>query len=275
LDKDKPIRGGDFTVVGDVCDSSLNEIYSDVDVVVHLAAQSGVEASTNDPVGTFNNNVFGTLQSLEAACAAGVKRFIFASSGGTVLGQQQEPLHEELIPNPVTPYGASKLACEAYCKAYNYTYGLETVILRFSNVYGPHSERKGFNLIPRFIINAIRNAPCYINGDGFITKDYIFVEDLIDTIISAALVPNAVGQVYQVGTGVAVDINNIALILDDLSNKFFGRSLKLFHKDERLGDISYECNVKKVKKELSFSPKYDLEVGLETTFKWFLNNMEA
>lgn len=275
LDREVPKNGGDFKVVGDVCDPKLDELYEGVDVVVHLAAQSGVEVSTSDPVGTFNNNVFGTLQALEAARKAGVKRFIFASSGGTVLGKQEVPLHEDLVPSPVTPYGASKLACEAYCKAYNYTYGIETVILRFSNVYGPHSEEKSFNLIPRFIMNTLQNEPCYVNGNGSITKDYIFVEDLIDVIVSAATSPSASGNIYQVGSGVALSINDIVVSLNYLSNKLLGHGLKVFHGSERLGDVSYTCNIGKVKSSLLFTPNYNIESGLGATFEWFLNNWEG
>ena len=121
-------------------------------------------------------------------------------------------------------------------------------------------------------MNTIKDVGCYVNGDGSVIKDYIFVEDLINVIIEAAKVPLAAGNTYQVGSGVPLNINDIVSTLDSISNKFFGRRLKIYNREKRLGDVSYECNIEKVKSELLFSPTYDIESGLKETFKWFLEN---
>ena len=247
-----------------------SSLFKDINIVIHLACRSGVETSTEDPLGTFQNNVYGTLRCLEAARENGVKRFIFSSSGGTVLGEQLEPLHETLAPNPSSIYGASKLACEGYCKAYYKSFGLETVILRFSNVYGPHSMRKLTNLIPAFIIAGLRNVPCYINGDGSVTKDYIYVKDLVKTILVSASLPGLGGETFQIATGKETSINEIAGKLTMLSRKYLGRDLVIINRKERVGDVRYSCNIRKAEAKLLFEQRYKLEDGLNETFKWFI-----
>jgi len=259
--------------LADIETEDIDDYFIGKDVVIHLACQPGVEASVEDPVGTFKQNVYGTIRCLEAARKAGVKRFIFSSSGGTVLGKKSVPLREDLCPEPRSPYGASKLACEGYCRAYNASYGLETIILRFSNVYGPFSIHKGFNLIPGFIMAAISNDTCFINGDGRINKDYIFVEDLVTLIMSAATSTLGIGgEVFQIATGVERSILDIKEILNKLSEKLLSRSLKVKHRDERIGDVTYSCNINKAQTKLNLAPVYDLEEGLELTFKWYIDN---
>ena len=256
----------------DITTDKLKKYFKGHDVVIHLAALSGVSASVKDPIKSFEENALGTLRCLEAARKAGVKKFIFASSGGTVLGKQFVPLSEDLCPNPASPYGASKLAGEGCCKSYFHTYGLETVILRFSNVYGPYSIHKDFNLIPAFIMRAIDNKTCYINGDGEITKDYIFVADLVKAITLAAKTPNIGGQVFQIATGINSSINEVVEILNKLSQKYLSRKLKIKHRNERVGDVKYSCDILKARGILGFDPQFSLEEGLDITFRWFVQN---
>lgn len=252
-----------------------DNVFKNIDIVIHLACQPGVEAATKDPIGTLKQNVLGTVNCLEASRQAGVKRFIFASSGGTVLGKQDVPLNENLPPNPSSLYGASKLACEGYCKAYYQTYGLETVILRFSNVYGPYSDKKVFNLIPGFIMNILQEKTCYINGDGTIKKDYIFVEDLVSAIISSAGSVNAAGEIFQLASGTAVNINDAVDIFNEISIELLNRKFETGNRERRIGDVSYECDIMKAQKMLNFEPLHDLKRGIELTFKWFINNWRA
>ena len=253
-------------------ESVPSSIFKDIDIVIHLACRSGVESSTKDPMGAFQENVYATLRCLEISRQCGVKRFIFSSSGGTVLGEQSEPLNETLAPNPSSVYGASKLACEGYCKAYYKSYGLETVILRFSNVYGPYSNQKDFNLIPGFIMKAIRGETCFINGDGNVTKDYIYVKDLIKAILTTCTSIGVGGEIFQVATGKETSINSIAGILTMLCRRYFGRDIVIENRDTRVGDVTYTCDISKIKSKLSFEPSYTLEDGLDETFRWFLEN---
>jgi UDP-glucose 4-epimerase len=246
------------------------DIFKDIDIVIHLACRSGVETSTNDPIGTFQENVYGTLRCLEGSKKHKVKRFIFSSSGGTVLGEQNEPLYEKLAPNPSSIYGASKLACEGYCKAYYKTYGLETVILRFSNVYGPHSLRKNKNLIPAFIIAALQGNTAYINGDGSVTKDYIYVKDLIKAIMVSTTLSSIAGETFQIATGKEYNINAIVGRLNILSRKYLGKDIIIENRNGRIGDVSYTCNISKAEAKLLFEPSYSLNSGLDETFKWFI-----
>src|SRR5215204_2376293 len=138
-------------VVGDITDEDpALRLAEGADAIVHFAANTGVMPSVEDPRADCMNNVVGTLNYLEAARHAGVGRFVFASSGGTVIGEAEPPIHEEMVPHPVAPYGASKLAGEGYCSAYFQTFGIETVALRFGNVYGPRSGHKN-SVVARFI----------------------------------------------------------------------------------------------------------------------------
>lgn len=271
LDIVQPKENGDLWIEGDICEKGMISAYENIDIVIHLAYEPGVEQSVKDPVGTIMSNTLGTLRSLDASKQMGVKRFIFASSGGTVLGKQEVPLHEELIPNPASPYGAGKLACEGYCKTYYSIYNLETVILRFSNVYGPHSQHKKLNLIPGFIMNIINNKLCYINGDGLVTKDYIFIEDLLDVIMNLVFLKRAAGEIYQIGSGYNSSVNDVARLLGNLTYKLLGKDFRYSIRDERIGDISYKCDITKIKRDILFAPKYNLETGIEVTFKWFID----
>jgi UDP-glucose 4-epimerase len=272
IDREAPRVSGAQWIEADISKISLNDMVNGYDIFIHLACQPGVEASVSDPVGTFFQNVYGTLNCLESARRMDIKRFVFASSGGTVLGKQSVSLREDLAPNPASPYGASKLACEGYCKAYNGSYELETVNLRFSNVYGPYSEHKDFNLIPAFIMGAIKNKLCYINGDGSITKDYIFVEDLIDAILKASHAPNIGGETFQIATGLEASIVDVYKIINALSIKYLGRPLRIEYRNERVGDVRYSCDITKAQHVLNLKPLYGLEKGLEETFKWYLEN---
>ena len=165
-------------LAGDITDKDLAlRAARGADVIVHFAANTGVMPSVEDPRGDCMSNVVGTLNYLEAARHNDVGRFVFASSGGTVIGEVEPPIHEEMVPHPVAPYGASKLAGEGYCSAYFQTFGVETVALRFGNVYGPLSGHKN-SVVARFIKRAVEGEVLEIYGDGTQTRDFIFVDDL-------------------------------------------------------------------------------------------------
>src|ERR1700733_6052373 len=180
--KNPPI--GVELVVGDVRDAQLVlDACVGCATVVHLAANTGVDQSVRDPRTDCLVNVIGTLNCLEAARSNGAKRFVFASSGAPA-GEIEPPIHEEIAPHPVSPYGASKLAGEGYCSAYFRTYQLETVALRFGNVYGPGSLHKG-SVVAKFISRALSGLPMEVFGDGQQTRDFIYIDDLIDAVMLA------------------------------------------------------------------------------------------
>ncbi|MDP9438121.1 MAG: NAD-dependent epimerase/dehydratase family protein [Actinomycetota bacterium] len=205
---DGPIAYGVELVVGDILDEGLAlRAANGADVVVHLAANTGVGPSVEDPRGDCVTNVLGTLNYLEAARHAGVSRFVFASSGAPV-GEVEPPIHEELAPHPVSPYGASKLAGEGYCSAYFRTYGVPTVALRFGNVYGPGSGHKG-SVVAKFVKRAMAGEVLEVYGDGTQTRDFIYVEDLIRAVRLAATVEEAPGETFQIATNAETTVGEL------------------------------------------------------------------
>ncbi|MGD9211192.1 MAG: NAD-dependent epimerase/dehydratase family protein [Desulfobacteraceae bacterium] len=171
-------------MIGDIKDPEICiQVTKNIDIAVHLAAQSGVPTSMEDPYFDCETNVLGTLNVLEACRTNNVDKFIFASSGAP-LGEVDPPIHEKKLPKPISPYGASKLAGEAYCHAYYKSFGIKTVVLRFGNVYGPRSSHKT-SVVAKFFKRAIEGKPLEIYGDGTQTRDFIYVEDLCNAIYLA------------------------------------------------------------------------------------------
>ncbi len=196
-------------LVGDITDADLAlRAAEGADVIVHFAANTGVMPSVEDPRADCMSNVVGTLNYLEAARHDGVGRFVFASSGGTVIGEAEPPIHEEMVAHPVAPYGASKLAGEGYCSAYFQTFGIETVALRFGNVYGPLSGHKN-SVVARFIKRATSGEVLEIYGDGTQTRDFIYVDDLILAVRLAATIDGVGGEVFQIATSAETTVQEL------------------------------------------------------------------
>ena len=205
---DAPIPPGVELVVGDILDEGLAlRAARGADVIVHFAANTGVGPSVEDPRGDCVTNVIGTLNYLEAARQSGVPRFVFASSGAPV-GEVEPPIHEEIPPHPVSPYGASKLAGEGYCSAYFKTYGVGTVALRFGNVYGPGSGHKG-SVVAKFVKKAMAGEVLEVYGDGTQTRDFVYVEDLIRAVRLAATADGAPGETFQIATNAETTVGEL------------------------------------------------------------------
>lgn len=195
-------------VEGDVCDAELaRNAAAGAQIIVHLAAAPGVQPSVENPRFDCRTNVMGTLNYLEAARQDDVRRFVYASSGAPVFFGEP-PVDESMAPKPASPYGASKLSGEAYCSAYFHSFGVETVALRFGNVYGPGSGHKS-SVVATFIRNALAGEMLEIHGDGRQTRDFIHVEDLSRAIKLAATVPAIGGEVFQIATNVETTIAGI------------------------------------------------------------------
>ncbi|MCP4149291.1 MAG: NAD-dependent epimerase/dehydratase family protein [bacterium] len=236
------------------------------DQVVHLAAQTGVIPSLENPSHDAAVNITGTMNLLEAAVKQGVGKFLFASSAAP-LGEQDPPLHEGKVPKPLAPYGASKLAGEAYCSAYHGSFGLDTTVMRFSNVYGPNSFHKG-SVVALFIKKILAGETLTIYGDGLQTRDFLYVGDIVRIIHK--LLQNRekkiAGQLFQLGTGVETSVNQLVDSLEKIS----GRSLKVNRQPERKGEIKRNYTaIDKIKNTLGYQPQFHLEKGLEITWKWF------
>ncbi len=240
-----------------------------IDTIIHLAAETGVAPSVLDPETGMSVNVGGTFNMLEAAHKKGVKRFIFASSG-TVLGNHHPPFEEKMMTRPTSPYGASKLAGEAYCSAYYHSYGLETVVLRFSNIYGPYAWHKQ-NLFIEFIKAVLRDKPLHIYGDGRQTRDFLYVKDLIGAIILAASVPDIGGQVFQIASGRETEIMDVLAMMNDISRYLTGKQVTYTHEPPRSGEAkrSYADN-SYARLMLKWEPRYGLTAGMAETFRWYV-----
>jgi UDP-glucose 4-epimerase len=238
-----------------------------MDIVVHLAAHTGVGPSVENPRQDMESNVIGTFNLLEAARQNVVKRFVFASSGAPI-GECEPPIHEEIAPHPVSPYGASKLAGEGYCSAYYRTYGLETVALRFGNVYGPRSKHKN-SVIATFFKRALSGKPLEIFGDGDQTRDFIYIDDLITAILLAARSPVG-GDVFQIATFKETTVNEIAQTIKKIVEAETGQPVTVVHKGSRPGDVRRNySDISKAMNRLGYLPKNTLEKGLRSTLNYY------
>jgi len=254
----------------DICDQgALGRIFADErpDTVCHHAALADVRASLADPVAYTQVNVVGTLNLLQAARAqGGVKRFVFASTGGAVYGEPATlPASEECPPRPLDPYGASKLSCEHFIDTYRHNHGLDFTILRYSNVYGPRQDPTGeAGVVAIFTAGMLANREVMIHGDGCQQRDFVYVEDVARANLLAL---NTRGSsVLNVGTGVATDINTIFHWLGQLT----GYALPERHGPPKPGEVrAIYLDCSRARQELGWVPQTALTEGLARTVAFF------
>lgn len=233
------------------------------EAIVHLAAQTGVPASLLDPRTDCEINVLGTLNLLEAARLAGaVAKFVFASSNAP-LGRQAPPATEDKAPLPISPYGASKLAGEAYCLGYHGSWGLQTIVLRFANVYGPFSLHKG-SVVSKFVKDLITDRRIVIHGDGQQTRDFLYVGDLCRAVL-LCLESEIGGEVFQVATGIETSILELASLIQELTIQ----EVEVVHDAALRGDIvkNYSA-ISKIQLRTGWRPEVGLRQGLQITWDW-------
>lgn len=256
-------------VEGNVADAkALEPALEGIDAVIHLASTTGVVPSVEDPAWDFEGNALPTFRLLDACRRRGINRVVFASSGAT-LGEAEPPVNEEVLPKPLSPYGAGKLAGEAYCQAFAASHGMQTAALRFSNVYGPFSLRKKGNAIPNFVRRSLSNEPMVIYGDGMQTRDFIYVEDLCDCIHRAATADGIGGEVFQVAMGAETSIVDLA----ELVRKVTGAENEISFEPKRAGEIYKSwADISKARRVLGFGPQVDLEEGITRTVDWYREN---
>ena len=267
-----PMRPGSPVelVVGDILDEELAlRVAEGADVIVHLAANTGVMPSIEDPRADCMSNVVGTLNYLEAARHGGARRFVFASSGGTTIGEAEPPIHEEMVPHPVSPYGASKLAGEGYCSAYYRTFGIETVALRFGNVYGPLSGHKN-SVVARFIKRASGGDVLEIYGDGTQTRDFIYVGDLIRAVRLAATVEGVGGEIFQIATSAETTVQELVDRLLPVLAAFGIKDVEVRNTEARRGEVRRNyADTSKAERMLGWRSEVGLDEGLRRTVEWF------
>ena len=258
-------------VVGDIKDGDLAlRAAEGADVIVHFAANTGVMPSVEDPRADCMSNVVGTLNFLEAARHNGVERFVFASSGGTVIGEAEPPIHEEMVAHPVAPYGASKLAGEGYCSAYFQTFGIETVALRFGNVYGPLSGHKN-SVVARFIKRAMDGEILEIYGDGTQTRDFIFVDDLIRAVRLSATTDGVGGEVFQIATSAETTVQELTDRLLPALTAAGLKDVEVRKTAARRGEVRRNyADTSKAHRMLGWKAEVGLDEGLGRTVDWFV-----
>jgi UDP-glucose 4-epimerase len=252
-------------VVGDIRDpETAGRAVRGADLVIHLAAFGSVVDSVAEPVENFEVNVRGTFEMLRAAAAAGVERFVFASTGGAIMGDQPPPIDETSLPWPISPYGASKLCGEAYTHAFAGSFGIRPVALRFANVYGPYSSHKK-GVITRFIRAALAGATFEIFGDGNASRDFLHVDDLCRGIIAAAE-SDLSDAVLHLASEKETTINELASLIVELA----GADVEIVHHPKRAGEVERNfARAERAKEILSWEPKLSLRDGLHGTIEWF------
>ncbi|MEM7315619.1 MAG: NAD-dependent epimerase/dehydratase family protein [Planctomycetota bacterium] len=252
---------------GDLRDADgLRDAVKGKDAVVHLAADTRVIPSIEKPRYNFEVNAWGSFNLLEAMRETGVDQLASASTGGAILGDVPPPVHEEMVAKPVSPYGASKLCVEGYANAYGACYGIKTVSLRFSNVYGPRSFHKG-SVVAHFFKQILADEPLVVYGDGSQSRDFVFVEDLSEGIRRALKVDRT--EVVQLGVGIPTSVNELIEIMREV----IGKDIAVQYKDFRAGEIvNTHCDISKARKVLGYDPRTSLQDGLQQTWTWFTEN---
>jgi len=257
-------------IVGDILDEGLAvKVTKNADVIIHLAANTGVGPSVENPRADCMANVIGTFNYLEAARINTVPRFVFASSGAPA-GEVEPPIHEELPPHPVSPYGASKLAGEGYCSAYYKTFNIQTVMLRFGNVYGPGSLHKS-SIVAKFIRQALNKETLEIYGDGAQTRDFIYIDDLIHALRLAVTTENIGGEAFQIASNQETTVGEITDKMVKILNQNGINHINVINGETRLGDVKRNySDTSKAKNRLGWQPKMNQDEGLKKTVEYFV-----
>lgn len=251
-------------VSGDIRDTDmLDQTVVGQDVVVHLAADTRVMDSIENPDYNFDVNVIGSFRLLQACRKHGVGRIIAASTGGAILGEAPAPVHEGMVAHPLAPYGASKLAMEGYLSAFSGAYGVKGCALRFSNIYGERSYHKG-SVVAHFYKQVLAGKPLTVYGDGTQARDFLYIGDLVE-VIRSAMDSDAAG-VFQLGSGQPTTVNELLEVIRDVT----GKNPEVHYEDFRAGELHTTwCDITKAREGLGFDPKTSLQEGMTQTWEWF------
>ncbi|MBI5872287.1 SDR family oxidoreductase [archaeon] len=257
----------------DIC-SNLSAIFNKdkIDIVYHLAAIINVQQSIHNPTQTHNVNLYGTFNLLNMCKKFGVKRFVFSSSSAVYGEPEKLPMVETMRRNPLSPYALHKVTGEEYCRLFSLLYGLETISLRYFNVYGARQNPEGGYacLIPKFIKMIKNNISPTINGDGEQKRDFVFVSDVVDAIVLAGRTENkdCLNQAFNIGSGNALSVNEITKSIIELS----GKKIKPAYCPAVIEPRITLAGISKAKQLLGWEPKKDFKEGLKETFEYFIKS---
>ena len=254
---------------------------SDVDYVLHQAALGSVPRSINDPITTNEVNVGGFLNMLVAARDEKVKRFIYAASSSTYGDSKNLPKVEDIIGQPLSPYAITKYVNELYAKIFSTTYGLETIGLRYFNVFGRKQDPNGAYaaVIPKFIMKLMNLESPVINGDGTYSRDFTYIDNVIQMNVRAMLTDNekSINTVYNVALGNRIDLNNLVSLLKKYLSQFNPNimDVNIIYGPSRKGDVPHSlASIEKAKKMLGYKPTHNLEEGLKEAVDWYWENLK-
>jgi len=239
-----------------------------VDCVCHLAAITDVQWSIKNPILTSEVNLLGTVRALESARRLGAERVVFASSAAVYGMIERFPVSEDASISPISPYGASKAASELYCRAFEKNHGIETVSLRYFNVYGPRQFSSQYSgVISIFARQLLRGQPLTIFGDGSQSRDFVFVDDVADATVRA-LQGNFPSRVFNIASGSETGILKLAEIMQNLTQR---KSEVKFHPPRSGDPYRGVADITRARSELGFDPKTSLRDGLSATIQWYGN----
>lgn len=253
---------------------AMQKAVEGIDFVLHQAARGSVPRSISDPTGTHESNLTGTLHVLQAAHKAGVKRVVFASSSSVYGESPTLPKEESMFPSPLSPYAATKLASEYYCSVYTRAFGLETVALRYFNVYGPRQNPniQYAAVIPLFIKQMLLKEPCTIFGDGEQTRDFTYVGDCVRANLLACKAADVAGEVINIACGGQTTVNTLFELLSTITSC----DIPPHHTVPRAGDVRHSyATIARAEKLLGYRPAMSLAEGLKKTVEWFERNRHS
>lgn len=256
----------------DIADpSGLAEAFRGADYVIHEAAIPSVPRSMKDPVTSHRANVDGTLNVLVAARDAGVKRLVYASSSSIYGDSPALPKHEGMPPNPLSPYGAQKLFAEMYCQLFWNVYQLETVALRYFNVFGPRQDAASqySGVLAKFIPAVLQDRQPTIYGDGMQSRDFTFVANVVAANLLASTAPGIAGEVFNIACGDRITVNSVL----EQVNSILGKDISPMHVPARDGEILHsQAAVAKAHSMMGFIAETPFGEGLRQTAEWYRNN---
>ena len=269
-------------IEGDIRDFKTCETaVSGVDYVLHQAALGSVPRSINDPITTNEVNVSGFLNMLTASRDAKVKRFIYAASSSTYGDSEALPKVEDVIGKPLSPYAVTKYVNELYADVFSKTYGMETIGLRYFNVFGRNQDPNGAYaaVIPKFVAQFLNHESPVINGDGNFSRDFTYVDNVIQMNELAMLTenPRALNTVYNTAFGERTTLNELVNALKEFLSVYDNEiaNVSIIYGQNRIGDIPHSlASIEKAKELLNYQPKFSMKEGLKEAVKWYWNNLQ-
>jgi UDP-N-acetylglucosamine 4-epimerase len=275
-----PLQWGNFNFInGDICNlEDCQKAVTDVDYVLHQAALGSVPRSVSDPITTNDTNISGFLNMLVAARDAKVNRFVYAASSSTYGDHPALPKVEETIGKPLSPYAVTKYVNELYADVFDKTYGLQSIGLRYFNVFGPRQDPNGAYaaVIPKWVSSMIKGERIYINGDGETSRDFCYIKNTVQANLLAATTQGAtaINQIYNVALG---DRTTLNYLFSALKQALFANAIIYsqdpIYRDYRPGDVRHsQADITKAQKRFGYGPEYRIQDGINNSMPWYIKH---